>query len=480
MVLPELTDEWVAENLGEFDTVEAWRDIARRAARHAQAQPGPQTSSSSAPPRRWPSWSTSSRPSRWSQATCRPASRTPCSSSRRRASRSTSGSQATGQDPAQFVESCGAVGAGGQGRPRPARRRRRRGARGRPTTTSTPSTPASPCRSARRPDQVRKAYERNDAVADLRRPDPQAQGARLAARARRGRRHRGQADRPCAAARSRSRRRRRPRPRRTITTTTTTTITTDHDSRPRARRARSRPREGTDAWIRVHELPGSQRRRADQPRRAGLRPLLRLLKEHIIFLGTPIDDTIANLICAQLLHLESREPRQGHQHLHQLARRRHHRAVRDLRHDAVHQAPTSPRSASARPRRPPRCCSPPAPGQALRPAARPGPAPPAVRQVGSGQAADIEIQAKEILRMRDLLDEILAHHTGQTDRAGPQGHRPRLHHGRGRGQGVRHHRRGHHVSRRGRPHRSDPLSQLSRRLERGRLTWRSSETAASC
>ncbi len=31
----------------------------------------------------------------------------------------------------------------------------------------------------------------------------------------------------------------------------------------------------------------------------------RLLKENIIFLGTPIDDTIANLICAQLLHLES-------------------------------------------------------------------------------------------------------------------------------------------------------------------------------
>ncbi len=31
----------------------------------------------------------------------------------------------------------------------------------------------------------------------------------------------------------------------------------------------------------------------------------RLLKEHIIFLGTPIDDSIANLICAQLLHLES-------------------------------------------------------------------------------------------------------------------------------------------------------------------------------
>jgi ATP-dependent Clp protease protease subunit len=34
----------------------------------------------------------------------------------------------------------------------------------------------------------------------------------------------------------------------------------------------------------------------------------RLLKDNIIFLGTPIDDTIANLICAQMLHLESENP----------------------------------------------------------------------------------------------------------------------------------------------------------------------------
>ena len=34
----------------------------------------------------------------------------------------------------------------------------------------------------------------------------------------------------------------------------------------------------------------------------------RLLKENIIFLGTPIDDTIANLICAQMIHLESENP----------------------------------------------------------------------------------------------------------------------------------------------------------------------------
>ena len=33
-----------------------------------------------------------------------------------------------------------------------------------------------------------------------------------------------------------------------------------------------------------------------------------MLKDHIIFLGTPIDDTIANLVCAQLLHLESENP----------------------------------------------------------------------------------------------------------------------------------------------------------------------------
>jgi len=34
----------------------------------------------------------------------------------------------------------------------------------------------------------------------------------------------------------------------------------------------------------------------------------RLLKERIIFLGTPIDDAIANLLMAQLIHLESEDP----------------------------------------------------------------------------------------------------------------------------------------------------------------------------
>ncbi|HRE02182.1 MAG TPA: ATP-dependent Clp protease proteolytic subunit, partial [Ilumatobacteraceae bacterium] len=34
----------------------------------------------------------------------------------------------------------------------------------------------------------------------------------------------------------------------------------------------------------------------------------RMLRENIIFLATPVDDTVANLICAQLLHLESENP----------------------------------------------------------------------------------------------------------------------------------------------------------------------------
>ena len=34
----------------------------------------------------------------------------------------------------------------------------------------------------------------------------------------------------------------------------------------------------------------------------------RLLRERIVFLGTAIDDTVANLVVAQLLHLESEDP----------------------------------------------------------------------------------------------------------------------------------------------------------------------------
>ena len=65
MVLPELTDEWVDENIGEFDTVDAFRAVARPSASAPASSTRPATSSSTGPPPRSPSWSTSSRRSRW-------------------------------------------------------------------------------------------------------------------------------------------------------------------------------------------------------------------------------------------------------------------------------------------------------------------------------------------------------------------------------------------------------------------------------
>ncbi len=61
----------------------------------------------------------------------------------------------------------------------------------------------------------------------------------------------------------------------------------------------------------------------------------RLLRERIIFLGQPVDDTIANQICAQLLLLAAEEPDARHRALHQLAGWLGHRGHGHLRHDAV-------------------------------------------------------------------------------------------------------------------------------------------------
>ena len=66
-----------------------------------------------------------------------------------------------------------------------------------------------------------------------------------------------------------------------------------------------------------------------------------------------------------------------------------------------------------------------------------------IHQVSSGfqgQATDIEIHAKEIIDMRQRLDEILAQHTGQDLEKVAARHRARLLHERRRGEGVRHHR----------------------------------------
>jgi ATP-dependent Clp protease protease subunit len=139
----------------------------------------------------------------------------------------------------------------------------------------------------------------------------------------------------------------------------------------------------------------------------------RLLKERIIFLGTPIDDTVANLMMAQLLHLESEDPDKdisiyinspggeitGLFAIYDTM----HYIKPDISTICIGQAA----SAAA----------------VLLGAGTPGKrfALPHARILihqphggASGQAVDIEIQAKEIVRMRELLDRILAHHTGQT------------------------------------------------------------------
>ena len=46
----------------------------------------------------------------------------------------------------------------------------------------------------------------------------------------------------------------------------------------------------------------------------------RLLRDNIIFLGTPIDDNVANLIIAQMLFLRGGRPGERHLVVHQLAR----------------------------------------------------------------------------------------------------------------------------------------------------------------
>ena len=140
----------------------------------------------------------------------------------------------------------------------------------------------------------------------------------------------------------------------------------------------------------------------------------RLLKERIIFIGTPIDDNVANLAVAQLLFLQSEDATKDICDLHQQPRRQRVRRSGDLRHDAAHEVRCRDvlhghgdehGRDSARRRRQ---------GQALRPAALHHPDPPAADGGRGGQATDIEITAREILRMRDSLYDILVKHTGQT------------------------------------------------------------------
>lgn len=139
----------------------------------------------------------------------------------------------------------------------------------------------------------------------------------------------------------------------------------------------------------------------------------RLLKENIIFIGTPIDDTVANLICAQLLHLESENPDKDiNIYINSpggdvLALMAIYDTMQFVKPDIMTICFGQAASAAA----------------VLLAAGTPGKrlALPHARVLihqpyagAQGQATDIELAAREILRIRSLLEEVLSFHTGQT------------------------------------------------------------------
>ena len=138
----------------------------------------------------------------------------------------------------------------------------------------------------------------------------------------------------------------------------------------------------------------------------------RLLKERIVFLGTPIDDAVGNLIMAQLLHLESEDPDKDI-----------NLYVNSPGGDITSLFAIYDTMQYNKPDVSTICM-----GQAASAAAvlvlagTKGKryALPHSRILlhqphggAQGQAVDIEIQAKEITRYRKLLEELIAEHTGQ-------------------------------------------------------------------
>ena len=138
----------------------------------------------------------------------------------------------------------------------------------------------------------------------------------------------------------------------------------------------------------------------------------RMLKDNIIFLQTPVDDQIASLLCAQLIHLESENPDKdiniyinspGGDITALFAIYDTMQYVKaDITTICFGQAASAAAVLLAAGTKGKRLALPHARVLLHQPYAS-----------GGGQATDIEIQAKEILRMRDLLEDILAEHTGQ-------------------------------------------------------------------
>ena len=140
----------------------------------------------------------------------------------------------------------------------------------------------------------------------------------------------------------------------------------------------------------------------------------RLLKDNIIFLQTPIDDQIASLICAQLIHLESENPDKDiNIYINSpggdiTALFAIYDTMQFIRNDiatiCLGQAASAAAVLLAAGTKGKRLALPHSRVLLHQP----------YGQVGYGQVTDLELAAKEILRMRDLLEEILSEHTGQT------------------------------------------------------------------
>ncbi|MEO0004644.1 MAG: ATP-dependent Clp endopeptidase proteolytic subunit ClpP [candidate division WOR-3 bacterium] len=139
----------------------------------------------------------------------------------------------------------------------------------------------------------------------------------------------------------------------------------------------------------------------------------RLLKERIIFLGQPVDDTVANLVVAQLLYLEAEDPEKdiflyinspGGVVSSGLAIYDTMQYIRPkVSTICVGEAASIAALLLAAGEKGKRFALPRSRMMIHQPAA-----------YGlSGQATDIEIHARELVRAKELLAEILAKHTGQ-------------------------------------------------------------------
>jgi len=139
----------------------------------------------------------------------------------------------------------------------------------------------------------------------------------------------------------------------------------------------------------------------------------RLLKDNIIFVGTPVDDNVANLVTAQLLFLEAEDPdRDIYLYINSpggsiTAGLAIYDTMQFVKNDVnticIGQAASMAALLLS--------CGEPGKRFAL-PHSRILIHQPAMTGL-SGQATDIDIHAREILRLREMTNAILARHTGQ-------------------------------------------------------------------